>query len=75
MDPCDVEDWADQDLLTKDEARDRLGVAIIRAQNRLAALKYPDDEAEILSVTQPRPPWRRSAVSTTLSYTTSTDSQ
>jgi hypothetical protein len=52
MDPSDVEDWADQDLLTKDEARDRLGVAIIRAQNRLAALKYPDDEAEILSVTQ-----------------------
>ncbi|BBZ70410.1 hypothetical protein [Mycobacterium paraseoulense] len=52
MDPPEVEDWADQDLLTKDEARDRLDDAIVRAQNRLAALQFPADEAEIRSVTR-----------------------
>ena len=41
-----MEDWADQDLLTKDEARDRLGVAVTRAQNRLARVESPDNEAK-----------------------------
>ena len=47
MEPLDVDDWADQDLLTKDEARERLAVEIARSKSRLAALKHPDDDAEI----------------------------
>jgi hypothetical protein len=32
-------DWTDQDLLTKSEARERLGVEIARTQNRLEELR------------------------------------
>jgi len=42
-----VDDWADQDLLTKDEARERLVTEIDRTRTRLASLKTPDDDAEI----------------------------
>ena len=47
MDRPGVDDWADQDLLTKVEARERLAGEIARTQARLAALKPPDDDAEI----------------------------
>jgi hypothetical protein len=47
MEPLDVDDWADQDLLTKDEARERLATEITRTHSRLATLKHPDDDAEI----------------------------
>ena len=47
MKPLDVDDWADQDLLTKDEARERLAAEIARTRSRLATLKHPDDDAEI----------------------------
>lgn len=47
MDRLGVDDWADQDLLTKDEARQRLAAEIGRTQHRLATLKHPDDDAEI----------------------------
>jgi hypothetical protein len=47
MERFEVDDWADQDLLTKDEARERLAVEISRTRTRLAALKTPDDDAEI----------------------------
>lgn len=44
-----VADWADQDLLTKDEARDRLRDEIARTQRRLDLLKAQNaTEAEIL---------------------------
>jgi len=42
-----VDDWADQDLLTKDQARERLVTEIDRTRTRIAALKTPDDDAEI----------------------------
>jgi hypothetical protein len=42
-----VDDWADQDLLTKGEARDRLVIEIARTRTRLATLKQPYDDAEI----------------------------
>jgi hypothetical protein len=48
MDPSGVDDWADQDLLTKDEARDRLVNEIVRTRTRLATMKQPDDQAEIM---------------------------
>ncbi|BBY93337.1 hypothetical protein MGALJ_30060 [Mycobacterium gallinarum] len=49
-----VDDWADQDLLTKDEARERLLVEIGRVRIRLAELdeNSPDDEAEITLLTR-----------------------
>jgi hypothetical protein len=47
MKPLDVDDWADQDLLTKDEARERLAAEIARTKSRLPTLKHPDDDAEI----------------------------
>jgi hypothetical protein len=47
MKPLDVDDWADQDLLTKDEARERLAAEIARTKSRLIRLKQPDDNAEI----------------------------
>jgi hypothetical protein len=47
MERQDVDDWADQDLLTKDEARERLVTEIDRTRTKLAALKTPDDDAEI----------------------------
>ena len=44
-----VDDWTDQDLLTKDEARGRLVEEISRTRARLAELSTdrPGDEAEI----------------------------
>jgi hypothetical protein len=44
-----VDDWTDQDLLTKDEAHCRLVEEIGRAQARLDELSddRPDDHAEI----------------------------
>lgn len=48
MERRDVDDWADQDLLTKDEARERLAAEIIRTQDQLATLTHPDDDAEII---------------------------
>ena len=44
-----LSDWTDQDLLTKDEARDRLVDEIRSARARLAQLDgdNPDDDAEI----------------------------
>jgi hypothetical protein len=48
MDPSGVDDWADQDLLTKDEARGRLVIEIARTRTRLSTMKQPDDRAEIL---------------------------
>ena len=47
MEQFGVDDWADQDLLTKDEARERLAAEIARTQNRLVELKQPDDDSEI----------------------------
>lgn len=47
MEQPGVDDWADQDLLTKDEARDRLVTEIARTRTRLETLKQPDDAAEI----------------------------
>jgi hypothetical protein len=47
MKPLDVDDWADQDLLTKDEARERLAAEIIRTRHRITRLKQHDDSAEI----------------------------
>jgi hypothetical protein len=47
MERRDVDDWADQDLLTKDEARERLVSEIDRTRTRLAALTTPGDDAEI----------------------------
>jgi hypothetical protein len=47
MERRDVDDWADQDLLTKDEARERLVSEIERTRTKLAALKTPDDDSEI----------------------------
>jgi hypothetical protein len=52
MDPLGVDDWADQDLLTKEEALERLVTEIARTQTRLAALKSPNDEAEITLLTR-----------------------
>jgi hypothetical protein len=46
-----VDDWADQDLLTKDQARDRLTVEIGRTQTRLDELKARNaDAAEITAL-------------------------
>jgi hypothetical protein len=44
-----VDDWTDQDLLTKDEARERLVSEIGRTRARLDRLQteQPDAEAEI----------------------------
>jgi hypothetical protein len=44
-----VSDWTDQDLLTKDEARERLVEEISRARVRLDQLQSdnPEHEAEI----------------------------
>jgi hypothetical protein len=64
MDPSGIDDWADQDLLTKDEARDRLVDEIARTRTRLATMKQPDDHAEIMLLER-RLPWSRSAVNTT----------
>lgn len=49
-----LDDWADQDLLTKDEAHERLLVEIDRTKTRLAELdeKSPDDDAEITLLTR-----------------------
>jgi hypothetical protein len=47
MEKLGVDDWADQDLLTKEEARERLTAEITRTKSRLAALKSPDDRAEV----------------------------
>jgi hypothetical protein len=47
MDRPDVADWADQDLLTKNEARERLAAEIGRAQSRLDTSQHPGDGAEI----------------------------
>jgi hypothetical protein len=45
-----VSDWTDQDLLTKDEARERLIGEIGRTRARLEQLRgdHPGDEAEIM---------------------------
>ena len=45
-----VDDWADQDLLTKDEARERLLSEICRTRRRLDQLQADDpaNDAEIL---------------------------
>ncbi|MGB8390798.1 hypothetical protein [Mycobacterium sp.] len=45
-----VDDWADQDLLTKDEARGRLVSEIRRTRRRLDQLQADDpaNDAEIL---------------------------
>ena len=40
-----VDDWADQDLLTKDQARDRLTAEIGRTQTRLDELKARNADA------------------------------
>jgi chorismate mutase len=44
-----VDDWTDQDLLTKDEARERLVTEIGRTKARVGQLQVgnPDEEAEI----------------------------
>jgi hypothetical protein len=42
-----VDDWTDQDLLTKDEARERLVSEIGRTKERLDQLQTDSDEAEI----------------------------
>lgn len=44
-----VDDWTDQDLLTKDEARERLAAEIGRTQGRLDAVMSaaPVDDAEV----------------------------
>ncbi len=42
-----VDDWTDQDLLTKDEARERLVEEIGRTKSRLDQLQTDSDEAEI----------------------------
>jgi hypothetical protein len=42
-----VDDWTDQDLLTKDEARERLVSEIGRTKARLDQLQTGADEAEI----------------------------
>jgi hypothetical protein len=42
-----VDDWTDQDLLTKDEARERLIEEIGRTKARLDQLQTDSDEAEI----------------------------
>jgi hypothetical protein len=42
-----VDDWTDQDLLTKDEARERLVSEIGRTKARLDQLQNDSDEAEI----------------------------
>jgi len=42
-----VDDWTDQDLLTKDEARERLVSEIGRTKARLDQLQTDSDEAEI----------------------------
>jgi hypothetical protein len=41
-----VDDWADQDLLTKDEARERLVSEIARARSRLEELRTEDSPSE-----------------------------
>ncbi len=54
VDQLPVDDWADQDLLTKDEARTRLVAEIGRTRNRLDQLR-PDDpanDAEIMLLTR-----------------------
>jgi hypothetical protein len=47
-----VDDWADQDLLTKDEARGRLVAEIERTRRRLDQLQSDDpaNDAEIMLV-------------------------
>jgi len=46
-----VDDWADQDLLTKDQARNRLVAEIGRTQTRLDGLKATNaDAAEITAL-------------------------
>ncbi len=46
-----VDDWADQDLLTKDQARSRLVAEIGRTQARLDGLKATNaDAAEITAL-------------------------
>lgn len=52
MDRRGVDDWADQDLLTKEEARERLAAEVVRTQNRIAALRGPGDDAEITLLTR-----------------------
>ena len=50
-----ADDWADQDLLTKDEARGRLVPQIVRARRQLDQLLQSDDpanHAEILLLTR-----------------------
>jgi hypothetical protein len=49
-----VDDWTDQDLLTKDEARERLVSEIGRTRARLDRLQTenPDAEAEITLLTR-----------------------
>jgi hypothetical protein len=42
-----VDDWTDQDLLTKDEARERLVEEIGRTKARLDHLQTDSDKAEI----------------------------
>ena len=53
VDQLPLDDWADQDLLTKDEAHERLLVEIDRVRSRLAELdETPDNEAEITLLTR-----------------------
>lgn len=54
IDQLPVDDWTDQDLLTKQEARDRLLSEIRRSRNRLEQLhaQRPDAESEIVLLTR-----------------------
>lgn len=47
-----LDDWADQDLLTKDEAHERLLAEIDRTKARLAELDESTDEAEVTLLTR-----------------------
>jgi hypothetical protein len=49
-----VDDWTDQDLLTKDEARERLATEIGRTKAQLEQLQTekPDAEPEITLLTR-----------------------
>ena len=47
-----LDDWADQDLLTKDEAHERLVAEIARTKARLAELSAESDEAEVTLLTR-----------------------
>lgn len=47
-----LDDWADQDLLTKDEAHERLVTEIDRTKARLAELSADCEQAEVTLLTR-----------------------